>query len=335
MNDGSRVAVLGAGGHTGRFVVNALRDRGAKVIAATRSGRFTPVGGREEECLALDFSRSESLDHILAGAAAVINCAGPFFDTAAPAVAAALRARIPYLDVAAEQMTVLRLFEQYDAQAKEAKVAVVPAMAFFGGLADLLVSTLASGTAAVDAVEIAVGLDSWHPTSGTRLTGERNVYERMVVRDGRLAPVPAPPPAKQWNFPAPLGVQPVTCVALSEIILISRHVQAGEVTSFMNLKPLEDLQNASTPPPAPSGEDGRSSQQFFMDVRVVTDGRESRAVAQGLDIYGVTAPLVTTACLSLLGSPPGESGVKAAGEVFEPRAFLASLEPDITVRFSG
>jgi hypothetical protein len=49
-----------------------------------------------------------------------------------------LRARIPYLDVAAEQMTVLRLFENYDAKAK-AKVTAVPAMAFFGGLADLLV----------------------------------------------------------------------------------------------------------------------------------------------------------------------------------------------------
>ena len=93
----------------------------------------------------------------------------------------------------------------------------------------------------------------------------------------------------------------------------------------MNLKPLEDLKNASTPPPAPSNDNGWSSQQFLMDVRVVINGRASRAVAQGHDIYGVTAPLVTNACLSLLASPSTASGVKAAGEVLEPRSFLANL----------
>jgi short subunit dehydrogenase-like uncharacterized protein len=45
----------------------------------------------------------ESLDRALFGAAAVINCAGPFLDTALPVVEAALRARIHYLDVTAEQ----------------------------------------------------------------------------------------------------------------------------------------------------------------------------------------------------------------------------------------
>ncbi|TXS41975.1 hypothetical protein EAO72_15795 [Streptomyces sp. or43] len=42
------------------------------------------------------------MDRALAGAAAVINCAGPFALTGAPVVEAALRAGIPYVDVAAE-----------------------------------------------------------------------------------------------------------------------------------------------------------------------------------------------------------------------------------------
>ena len=45
---------------------------------------------------------SASLDRALAGSAAVINCAGPFAVTAVPVIQAALRARIPYLDVAAK-----------------------------------------------------------------------------------------------------------------------------------------------------------------------------------------------------------------------------------------
>ena len=49
-----------------------------------------------------------SLDRAISGAAAVINCAGPFMDTAAPLIEAAIRGRIHYLDVTAEQPAVAR-----------------------------------------------------------------------------------------------------------------------------------------------------------------------------------------------------------------------------------
>jgi short subunit dehydrogenase-like uncharacterized protein len=73
----------------------------------------------------------------LAGVAAVVNCAGPFLDTALPVVEAALRAEIPYLDVAAEQAAV-QAIRARDADARRAGVTVLPAAAFYGGLADLL-----------------------------------------------------------------------------------------------------------------------------------------------------------------------------------------------------
>ena len=65
-------------------------------------------------------------------------------DTAAPLVEAALRNRIHYLDVTAEQATAMRTFETYDEPARAAGISVLPAMAFYGGLADLLTSALAS-----------------------------------------------------------------------------------------------------------------------------------------------------------------------------------------------
>ncbi|WP_218016249.1 saccharopine dehydrogenase NADP-binding domain-containing protein [Sphingomonas asaccharolytica] len=326
-----KVAVLGASGHTGRFVVDALRQKGAAAIPATRSGRFVALGGGEEACHIIDFSQGESLDRALAGADAVINCAGPFFDTAGPAAEAALRARMPYLDVAAEQRTVLDLFERFDAPARAAGVTILPAMAFYGGLADLLVSALVPGPDRVETIDIAVGLDSWHPTRGTRLTGERNTFKRLIIRDGELVPIPEPAPSGPWTFPAPFGVQPVTCVALSEIILLSRHVDAAAVTSFMNLKPLADLHDARTPPQA-SDAHGRSAQQFVLDVRLTSDGKEWRAHASGRDIYAVTAPLVVEACIDLV-TGAAAPGVRTPGEIFEPRSFLARLAPLIVVDF--
>jgi short subunit dehydrogenase-like uncharacterized protein len=328
-----KIVVLGASGHTGRFVVDALRREGVIAIPATRAGRFIARDGREEDGRVLDFSRAHALDQALAGAHAVINCAGPFFDTAMPAAEAAVRAGIPYLDVMAEQRTALSLFDTLDERAKDAGVTIVPAMAFYGGLADLLVSALAGENRKVDSIEIAMGLDSWQPTAGTRLTGERNIYERLIVRDGALAPIPIPPPAGRWLFPAPLGEQPVTCVALSEVILISRHIDAASITSFMNLKPLDDLHDGSTPPPYPNDARGRSAQQFALEARVTVNGQIRHATATGVDIYAASAPLIVKACLALLHGHP-KPGVRAPGELFEAGSFLAGLSPDIAVEFA-
>jgi short subunit dehydrogenase-like uncharacterized protein len=73
-----------------------------------------------------------SLDHALAGASAVINCAGPFLDTASALIEAALRAQIHYLDVTAEQAAVREVFERFSDTARERGITVIPAMAFYG-----------------------------------------------------------------------------------------------------------------------------------------------------------------------------------------------------------
>ncbi|MDG4718076.1 MULTISPECIES: SDR family oxidoreductase [Thalassospira] len=91
------ITVLGAGGHTGRFVIDLLERKGLTARAATRTGRFTDLLGRDRFCETLDFSDAAGLDGLMRGAHAVINCAGPFLDSAKPAIKAALRARVPYL----------------------------------------------------------------------------------------------------------------------------------------------------------------------------------------------------------------------------------------------
>ena len=322
------IAVLGASGHTGRFVVDGIEALGAYAIPVTRTGSFVGRDGRALQGRPLDIS-NPALDEALRGAHAVINCAGPFFDTAEPAALAAIRAGIPYLDVAAEQWTTRRLFDRLQEAASDARVVVAPAVAFYGGLADLLVSALVGSSPAVDAIEIAVGLDSWQPTLGTRKTGDRNQHARLVVRDGELVPVPTALPATQWTFSAPFGAQPVQIVPMSEIVLLARHLRARSITSYMNLKPLQDLRDASTPPPDAADHRGRSGQQFVLEARVSRGGVERRAHAFGQDIYAASATLVVQACLDILASAPGMSGVRAIGEVLEPRSLLHGLAPDI------
>lgn len=325
-----RVGVFGANGHTGRFVAAELARRG---MAARWIGRDAAALSELQASMnhgdvhVADVDNSTSLARAFIGLDAVINCAGPFFDTSRPVIAAALAAGCHYLDVTAEQVTVIDTFATFDDAAKSAGRVVMPAMAFFGGLADLLATSIVSDWADVDAIEIAVALSSWHPTPGTRLTGERNTAPRLLIRNGALSPVPSLPPSTVWQFPAPFGPQPVTCVALSEIVTISRHMRAGAITSYMTLKPLSDLSDEATPPPRSSDVFGRSDQLFAMSVRANRGAELREATVSGRDIYAITAPLVVEACVRLLdGATPAWAGVRSPGELFDARAFLAALD---------
>jgi hypothetical protein len=48
---------------------------------------------------------------------------------------------------------------------------------------------------------IAVALDGWKPTRGTRVTGQRNPGKRFMFSNGRLQRVD-PPAGRKWVFPA-------------------------------------------------------------------------------------------------------------------------------------
>src|SRR5262245_51590087 len=114
-NSNSAVAVYGASGHTGRFVVQELLRRGIGVVAVGRN-RSRSVPGVPERIASID--DPAALDNAFAGCAVVINCAGPFLDTAAPIVEATLRVGSSYLDVTAEQASAVSTFENYDRAAR-------------------------------------------------------------------------------------------------------------------------------------------------------------------------------------------------------------------------
>jgi hypothetical protein len=329
--DGRMVAVFGASGHTGRFVIAELLRRGFIPIAIGRDGaRLAEAGfqARGVETRIATIEDAASLDHAIAGAAAVINCAGPFLDTAEALAAAAIRARIHYLDVTAEQPSALAVFERFAAPAREAGVVLVPAMGFYGGLGDLLATATMGDWTSADEIRIGIALDSWQPTRGTRLTGQRNTARRLVVANGKLEPLPYPAPETLWTFPDPFGIQEVTELPFSETILISRHLRVSGVHTYLNLSPLRDLRDPSTPPPRPADDTGRSAQTFRVDVIVGNGAGVRRASAHGRDIYAFTAPLVVEAAQRILEGAAEGGGVLAPGEMFDARDFLRALAPE-------
>jgi short subunit dehydrogenase-like uncharacterized protein len=326
------VAVYGATGHTGRFVSIELERRGVFVRKIARG--VMPGGPSIEDgsrWMRASCDEPDALDRALDGAGAVINCAGPFIDTAPALVEAALRNGTHYLDLAAEQRSVRQTLATYAGEAVQSGIVVLPAMAFYGGLADLLAGQLCAGHRTVDEVLIGIALSHWHPTAGTRRTGERNTARRVVVSEGRLVPLPAPPPRGRWRFPGPIGDLPVAAVPLSEIITISKHIAATRIESFLNEAPLRDLATPEKPPYPCDEVRGNSTQTFVMDVAVTCDGESKRIAAFGRDIYAVSAPLIVEACMRLLSRHERQAGTFAPAELFEPRDFLAALSGTIRI----
>ena len=291
------VTVFGAYGHTGRFVVAELRKRGwIPILSGRNAARLMEMRGANSslEIRVADVENPKSLEAAISGGSAVINCAGPFLDTAIPVIQVATHLGIPYLDIAAEQAAVLRVFERFGDDPKASNVVIAPAMAFYGGLGDLMATAAMGDWNSADEICIAVGLDSWKPTLGTRLTGQRNQGRRFIFSNNKLERAD-PPPGRMWNFPSPFGEQAVVPLSLSETITISRHLRTRDVRAFMNDSPLADLRNPETPAPSPADDSGRSSQLFAMDVIARRGNQQRRVTASGRDIYWVTAPIVVEA----------------------------------------
>jgi short subunit dehydrogenase-like uncharacterized protein len=330
------ILVYGSCGHTGRFIVAELIDRGFTPVLSGRDAIKLHEAGAAHPGLKFRVAAVEdsaALDRAMNGVAAVINAAGPFATTAAPVIDAALRARIPYLDVAAEPDVVSATFAQNAARALQVGVALVPAVGFYGGLGDLLATAAMGDWPQVDRITLAYALSSWKPTAGTRSTieaaekrrgGRRLVFSTnhgLQLRSDRA-------PVAEWDFPVPIGRQAVAAeFVTADSVTMSRHLTTQVITEYMTLAPLKDLGDPDRSPPAAVDARGRSAQTFLIEAVVQLGTRQRRAVVRGQDIYAVTAPLVVEALWRLLAQPRPIRGCVTAGELGDACEFLAALAP--------
>lgn len=319
------IAVYGATGHTGTFVVQEALRRGLTVVAVGRNaGKLRETVPPGAAIRVADIGDAASLERAFAGCEAVINCAGPFLDTAAPVGAAALRAGCHYLDVTAEQASAQAALERLDAPARAAGRAVVPAVGFYGGLADLLATAMAA-PGRIEAVTVAIGLDRWWPTAGTRRTGERNTAPRMVVRGGSLAALVPGAEVPDWTFAHPLGRQAMVEVPFSEVIMLAHHLPVDEVRSLLNRSALEDIRDPATPAPQAVDGTGRSAQRFDLTVELRQWGTVRTAGVRGQDIYAVTAPIAIEVALRLLDPARRATGAMAVAQAVDAAEVVRAL----------
>lgn len=144
MSDGSQAMIYGANGYTGRLIAAEAVRQGLKPILVGRHRNEIEALARELKCTSRVFALDDATKVAaqLEGVAAVLNCAGPFSQTATVMMEACLRAKTHYLDITGE-IDVLEAAAALDSRAKEAGVAIVPAVGFDVVPSDCLAAMLA------------------------------------------------------------------------------------------------------------------------------------------------------------------------------------------------
>lgn len=358
------VAVYGATGYTGRLVALELARRGLAMVLSGRSAaRLEAVaaevgGGTEVRPAALD--DRVALRAAFAGCGALINCAGPFVRHGRPVLEAALAARVPYLDTTGEQRWMREVFDRFDARAREAGVAVVPAMGFDYAPGDLLCAIVAEGVQPLRELVVAYAMDDFGMTRGTLRSGlEMADGKDVVFADGGWAPAGLGP------LRARFGGVPMTRYPAGEVVTVPRHVRTAKVTALLTARTFTGSSAGATAAPfllpavgallalpglkealhraigrLPEGpdEEGRRRATYTIDaIAHGEDGRVRAARLTGTDVYGITAVLTVEGARRLMegdGERPG--GAFAPAQAFAPRPFLDTLaEHGVTYEVTG
>jgi len=136
--------IYGSYGYTGRLIAReAAVARGGSPVVAGRDGRAVAEQSDElgVEGRTFDLESGDPAAH-LGSFDAVLNCAGPFVDTAEALVSACLETNTDYLDITGE-FSVFECLRQRDAPARDAGCTLLPGVGFDVVPSDCLAAVLA------------------------------------------------------------------------------------------------------------------------------------------------------------------------------------------------
>ncbi|GAB2513002.1 saccharopine dehydrogenase family protein [Nocardia heshunensis] len=329
-----RIAVHGASGFTGSLIVaELLRRELTPVLVGRDPQRLRRIA--EQSGIPDAEIRVAALDDIDALAAAfadcdaIINAAGPFTLWGEPVVQAAIAARRPYIDTTGEPSYLQKILETYDEPAKQAGIAVVPAVTDDGVPGDLIAAlTAARLDAPIAQIRLA---DLRRPGAASRGTARSMaaivVLDQIEYRDRAWQPVTAS--ATTLTEPGETEPVAVTALTLPGVYTIPRHLDTPHVQGLIRTEMGEIFAGlsgevAETIPEIPDPDVLATSRWLVLAEATAVDGRRARGWVTGLDPYGATAVIAVEAARRLAadGAP---AGTLAPAQAFEAASFLDQL----------
>lgn len=353
------IVVYAATGYTGRLVSAELSRRGADFVVAGRSrpkldalaAGLAPTPS--VSAVALD--DAAGLRGLLADAAAVIACAGPFALHGRPILEAAVDTGTHYVDTTGEQPFIRSVFDEHGAAAEASGAALVSGMGFDYAPGDLLAGLTAAGIPGrVDELTLAYAIRGFGPTRGTALSALEMMGGGDVEwRDGAYRETDRNAGRGRFEFPSPIGNRRVGRYPAGEQITVPRHVDVGTVRTVIDMSSVTPpllgplaapLMTAAgylldTPvrklaakaierlPEGPSIPE-RQAARFTIVCDATGASGKRRGIVRGRDVYGITAVTTAEGALRMATSAYDRAGALAPAQAYDPRDFLDSLRAD-------
>ena len=283
--------IYGATGYTGQ-----MASKNAKKLNLDFS-----VAGRTKEKLkhlssSLDIPYSvfdvispDLIDSALKDASVLLNCAGPFVQTAKPLMEACIRNKVHYLDISAELESYQQAYK-LDEDAKNAQVMLLPgcggSVAMLGCLAPHAVDSIKSPIEIDIALHVAgtMSRGSAISAAGNSITGEC-----LQVLNTSLAPKDAGE-TKEFDFDDGNGCVECFPVTLPDLLTLQMSTNVPNIRTYVhasgdNFPTTEDLQSL---PDGPTGAQ-REASLYSAAVTVTSeDGVSQTAVLHTVNGYAFT-----------------------------------------------
>jgi short subunit dehydrogenase-like uncharacterized protein len=367
----ARFGLLGGTGFTGRLVLDTLAGAGHAVRLGARRPddlrRLLPDDLEVDEVRRVDVTVPGDLRGFVDGLDVLLTTVGPFDELGRDVVAAAVEARVPYVDSTGEQSFIRWVEDTWGEPARRAGVPLVPAAGFDYVPGDLLAARACAHVAAPDEVHVAYALPRTSDlvrglSRGTRRSVARMVGAPLVARvGGRLVEERAAERRRLAWFPRPAGPRHAAAIGGGEPLSVPRHVEGLDTVRTYLAVPslvaeamqagagLADLLGrrdadggavgawiaralTATPDPTPAR---RAATRWACVAEAHGTDGVARAWAYGTDIYAFTAQAMVAVAERLVAAGPAlAGGVLAPAMVDEPVALLDDLAVRTGLRWS-
>jgi short subunit dehydrogenase-like uncharacterized protein len=317
------VLLFGATGYTGRLVSQALAARGADFIVAGRDRAqleaLAAATGASGVAVA-EVGDVPGLAQAAANARVLLSCVGPFGSLGTTAVKAAILAKVNYLDCAGEGAFIERLIDHYDSPARDAGVAIAPALGFDEVPADVA-ATLATDDFSKPELVLTYAVKAQASSGTLRSALDVLTSDANWIQDGSPASVRTGEQQRWSPLPAPLGPSRATSFPAAEGHLAPLHLDLAGLKLFIVADNLQRsvfrvgdpavriaralpggraaLDRAMSRLRGGPSEPDRANASWMILAEAAAGPKRRNVAISGHDLYGLTAQLLATAALEM------------------------------------
>ena len=183
--------LYGANGYTAQLIIKESIKQGLKPVLAGRNEEKIKSLAKKYDLPFRVFSLEDDLkiEEELKAFSLCLNAAGPFSKTAEPIVKACIKSKTHYLDITGE-IAVFEFVKNYDKEAKEKGIMIMPGVGFDVVPSDCLANYLNEKLPNADRLELAFTSLEGGLSHGTASTMVAELGSKSVTRkDGRLIEV--------------------------------------------------------------------------------------------------------------------------------------------------